>query len=324
MKKIALTLVTGLILFLFSACTPSVGFIGPSLTVPIELDTTPDEAAQPAAQPATTQQATLPATQATQPAPAPTEASSASASNASQQPIDASQAQVSAGSAGNIDTSIKVLPGNAFPFEDGFENFSAGQVVAIAAPQNYGILRADGKDDVTFAKIEQTFDAKDQPSKALQLNNTEGFPAYPTMGFVTVGGAEAQNYSATFDFKTDKGGYDDVVVIKINIGNGGSSYYEVQIKATAGAVTLDKVFGEQRVQVLNRDGLGFNYADNIYHQAEVISQGGTVRVLVDANLLVDYNDGDANYQKGGLGFGYTGYSLDGSRLFIDNLRISNL
>lgn len=323
MKKIALTLVTGLILFLFSACTPSVGFIGPSLTVPIELDTTPDEPAQPAAQ-----QAAQPATQAAQ--PAPTEASStntaASSANATTtaSPVNASQEQVAAGSAGNIDTSIKVLPGNAFPFEDGFENFSAGQVVAIAAPQNYGILRADGKDDVTFAKIEQTFDAQDQPGKALQLNNTEGFPAYPTMGFVTVGGAEAQNYSATFDFKTDKGGYDDVVVIKINIGNGGQSYYEVQIKATAGAVTLDKVLGEQRVQVLNRDGLGFNYADNIYHQAEVISQGGTVRVSVDGNLLVDYNDGDANYQKGGLGFGYTGYSLDGSRLFIDNLRISNL
>jgi hypothetical protein len=313
MKKIVLGLTVIGMMTLFAACTPSVGFIGPSLTVPVELDVTPDQPAQQAAQPApATTQAAAPAQQ--------TQASSATSSDA---PVNASQAQVAAGSAGNIDTSIKVLPGNAFPFEDGFENFSAGQVLAIAAPQNYGILRVDGKDDSSFAKIEQTFDVKDQPSKALQLNNTEGFPSYPTMGFVTFGSAEAQNYSATFDFKTDKGGYDDIVVIKINIGNGGSSYYEVQIKATAGAVTLDKVLGEQRVQVLNRDGLGFNYADNIYHQAEVISQAGTVRVSVDGNLLVDYNDGDANYQKGGLGLGYTGYSLDGSRLFVDNLRITN-
>jgi hypothetical protein len=87
---------------------------------------------------------------------------------------------------------------------------------------------------------------------------------------------------------------------------------------------MDKVLGEQRVQVLNRDGLGFVYSDNIYHQAEILSQGGTVRVSIDGNLLVDYNDGDANYQKGGLGLGYAGNSVDGSRLFIDNLRIGNL
>ncbi len=304
MKKVFLALTVIGMMMLFAACTPSLGFIGPSLTVPIELNTTPNE---PAPQP--TKQAS------------PTPASSA---NTSQQPIDASQTQVDAGSAGNIDTSIKVLPGNAFPFEDGFENFSAGQVVAIAAPQNYGILRPDGKDDPNFAKIEQTFDASNQPSKALQLNNTEGYNFYPTMGFVTFGSAEAQNYSATFDFKTDKGGNGDVVVLKINIGNGGQSYYEVQIKATEGAVTMDKVLGDQHVQVLNRDGLGFAYADNIYHKAEVVSQAGTVRVSVDGNVLVEYNDGDANYQKGGLGLGYTGDSADGSRLFIDNLRITGL
>jgi hypothetical protein len=307
MKKIVLTVTTIGIMTLFAACTPSVGFVGPSLTVPVELDLTPEQQPQQQAQPA--------------PAPAPTEASSASNTAA---PVDASQAQVAAGSAGNIDTSIKVLPGNAFPFEDGFENFSAGQVLAIAAPQNYGILRPDGVDDPNFAKIEQTFDASNQPSKALQLNSTMDYEWDATMGFVTFGSAEAQNYKATFDFKTDKGGNGDVVVLKINIGNGGQSYYEVQIKAVEGAVTMDKILGDQRVQVLNRDGLGFAYADNIYHQAEVVSESGTVRVSVDGNVLVEYNDGDANYQKGGLGLGYTGRGGEGSRLFVDNLRITNL
>ena len=62
------------------------------------------------------------------------------------------------------------------------ENLSATQqVIAIAAPQNYGILRAGGKDDPNFAKIEQTFDAQNQPSKALQLNNTGGYTFYPTI-----------------------------------------------------------------------------------------------------------------------------------------------
>jgi hypothetical protein len=301
MKKIALSLVTGLIFFLFSACTPSVGFIGPSLTVPIELDTTPNEPAQPA--------------------PAPTEASSA---GTSQQPVNASQTQVAAGSAGNIATSIKVLPGNAFPFEDGFENFSAGQVLAIAAPQNYGILRLDGKDDVTFAKIEQTFDVKNQPSKAIQLNNTEGYEFYETQGYITLGSADAQNYSASFDFKIDGGINDDSMAFLVNIGNGGTSYYRVRINTTAGAVTVDKVLGAQAVQVLNRDSLGFNYVDGVYHQVTISSGGGTIRVLVDGNTLVEYNDGDANYQKGGLGLGYIGRSAEGSRLFIDNLRITAL
>jgi hypothetical protein len=308
MKKIVLGLTVTCMMTLFAACTPSVGFVGPSLTVPIELDLTPEEQAQ--------QQAAQPA-----PAPAPTEASSAGTAAT---PVNASQAQVEAGSAGNIDTSIKVLPGNAFPFEDGFENFSAGQVLAIAAPQNYGILRLDGKDDPTFAKLEQTFDAKNQPSKALQLNNTEGYEFYETQGYVTLGSAEAQNYRASFDFKIDSGINDTVVAFLINIGNGGTSYYKVRINTTAGAVTVDKVLGAQTVQVLNRDGLGFNYADGVYHQAVLESQGGTVRVTVDGNVLVDYNDGDANYQKGGLGLGYIGRSGEGSRLFIDNLRVSGL
>jgi hypothetical protein len=305
MKKIALSLTTLGIMMLFAACTPSLGVTGPSLTVPINLDLSPEEKVQ---------------QEAAQPAP---ESSSVNTTPTTT-PVDASQAQVASGSAGNIATSIKILPGNAFPFEDGFENFSVGQVVAIAAPQNYGILRPDGVDDPNFAKIEQTFDASNQPSKALQLNSTMDYEWDATMGFVTLGSAEAQNYKATFDFKTDKGGNGDVVVLKINIGNGGQSYYEVQIKAVEGAVTMDKVLGDQRVQVLNRDGLGFAYADNIYHQAEVVSQGGTVRVSVDGNVLVEYNDGDANYQKGGLGLGYTGRGGEGARLFVDNLRITNL
>jgi hypothetical protein len=316
MKKVALSLLVSLIVFLFSACTPSVGFVGPSLTVPIELDTTPDGPAQ----------QTAPAQQAQQQTqqPAATQASSAAASNTPATPVNASQAQVEAGSAGNIATSIKVLPGNTFPFEDGFENFSAGQVLAIAAPQNYGILRLDGKDDPTFAKIEQTFDVKNQPSKAVQLNNTEGYEFYETQGYVTLGGAESQNYRASFDFKIDSGVNDTAMAFLLNIGNGGTSYYKVRINTTAGAVTVDKVLGAQAVQVLNRDGLGFNYADGVYHQATISSEGGTIRVLIDGNTLVEYNDGDANYQKGGLGLGYIGRSGEGSRLFIDNLRVTNL
>jgi hypothetical protein len=307
MKKMVLSLILIGLSTLFAACTPSVGFSGPSLSVPINLDLTPEEKAQ---------------QEAAKSAPAPTtEASSAAPTTP---PVNASQAQVASGSAGNIATSIKVLPGNSFPFEDGFENFSVGQVLAIAAPQNYGILRLDGKDDPNFAKIEQTFDASNQPSKALQINSTGNYNWDPTMGFVTLGSAEVQNYRASFDFKTDKGGVNDVIVLKINIGNGGQSHYEVQIKAGQGSVTMDKILGDQKVQVLNRDGLGFAYSDNIYHQAEVVSQAGTVRVTVDGNLLVEYNDGDANYQKGGLGFGYAGDAVDGSRLFIDNLRIANL
>ena len=197
-------------------------------------------------------------------------------------------------------------------------------MAAIAAPQNYGILRLDGKDDPNFVKIEQTFDASNQPSKALQINSTGNYNWEPTMGVVTFGNYDAQNYKASFDFKTDKGSSEDTIVIKMNINNGGSSYYEVQIKAGQGAIMMEKVLGDQRVQVLNRDGLGFMYSDNIYHQAEVTSQGGTVRVSVDGNLLVEYNDGDANYQKGGLGLGYAGSSIDGSRLFVDNLRIAGL
>jgi hypothetical protein len=311
MKKICLGLTVIGMMTLFAACTPSVGFIGPSLTVPVELDVTPDQPAQ--------QQTTQQATQ-----PAPTEASSTTATTAPQQPIDASQAQVAAGSAGNIATSIKVLPGNAFPFEDGFENFSAGQVLAIAAPQNYGILRLDGKDDPTFAKLEQTFDVKNQPSKAMQLNNTEGYEFYETQGYVTLGSAESQNYTASFDFKIDSGVNDTAVAFLLNIGNGGTSYYKVRINTTAGAVTVDKVLGAQAVQVLNRDGLGFNYADGVYHQAIISSEAGTIRVLVDGNTLVEYNDGDANYQKGGLGLGYIGRSGEGSRLFVDNLRVNSL
>ena len=306
MKKIVLGLTITTMMTLFAACTPSVGFSGPSLSVPINLDLTPEEKAQ--------QETTQPA----QAAQTPTQASS------TQQTVNASQTQVASGSAGNIATSIKVLPGNTFPFEDGFENFSAGQVAAIAAPQNYGILRLDGKDDPNFVKIEQTFDASNQPSKALQINSTGNYNWEPTMGVVTFGNYDAQNYKASFDFKTDKGSSEDTIVIKMNINNGGSSYYEVQIKAGQGAIMMEKVLGDQRVQVLNRDGLGFMYSDNIYHQAEVTSQGGTVRVSVDGNLLVEYNDGDANYQKGGLGLGYAGSSIDGSRLFVDNLRIGNL
>ena len=43
-----------------------------------------------------------------------------------------------------------------------------------------------------------------------------------------------------------------------------------------GAVSMDKVLGDQSVQVVNRDGLGFNYGDGLYHQAEVTSRGGVV------------------------------------------------
>ena len=103
MKKIVLGLTITTMMTLFAACTPSVGFSGPSLSVPINLDLTPEEKAQ---------QETAQAAQ------TPTQASS------TQQTVNASQTQVASGSAGNIATSIKVLPGNTFPFEDGFENFS--------------------------------------------------------------------------------------------------------------------------------------------------------------------------------------------------------
>ena len=46
MKKIVLGLTITTMMTLFAACTPSVGFSGPSLSVPINLDLTPEEKAQ--------------------------------------------------------------------------------------------------------------------------------------------------------------------------------------------------------------------------------------------------------------------------------------
>ena len=83
--------------------------------------------------------------------------------------------------------------------------------------------------------------------------------------------------------------------------------------------SMDKILGDQSVQLVNRDGLGFNYTDGLYHQAEITSRGGVVTVSVDGRTLVEYSDADPNYQQGGLGVG-----IDWESAFIDNLRVTPL
>lgn len=227
---------------------------------------------------------------------------------------------VDADSAGNLDGSVKIIPGNSFPFEDGFENFSLGQVVAVAAPQNYGIFRTDGKDDPNFAKIEETFNAEGQASKTIQINTTTGYHFNQTQGFLTFGSQDSQNYRAAFDFKTSDSRA--ILELQLNMGQGASTRFEVRIGSGGGWVTLDKVLGDQKVQLVNRDNLGFQFADNAYHQAEVISQSGMVQVIVDGRTLIEYQDQDAKYAQGGLGIGASTNS--NAPIFIDNLRITDL
>lgn len=230
--------------------------------------------------------------------------------------------EVASSSIGSLEANVKLLPGNTFPFEDGFENFSLGQVVAVAAPQNYGIFRTDGKSGNSFAKIEETFDVNDQPNKALQINTTE---RRFTHGYLTTGNSNLDNYHATFDFKMKGPDHPRDVTgfwLVLNLDAAGSRYYNVRIASRAGSVTMAKVLGDQRVDVINRDGLGFDHADGLFHKAEVINQAGNIKVLVDGRILIDYNDTDINYHKGGFGLGFKCQSE--CQMFVDNLKIQKL
>ncbi len=289
-----------------AACTPSVNLDTPDVNVPINLRggerERPAQAESPDSQAASSGATTQSAAQATPQTAATTQANTS---------------PVEAGAAGNLDTSVTLLPGNAFPFEDGFENFSLGQVVPIAAPQNYGIYRTDGSDDPTFVKAEETTDASNQAGKAVQLNPINCC-AYDT-GYLTLGSNTSQDYRATFDFKINGDDSRTALKLLVNVGAGANYYYRVNVLARQGVVSMDKVLGDQSVQLVNRDGLGFNYADGLYHQAEVTSRGGVVSVSVDGRTLVEYSDTDPNYQQGGLGIG-----MDWESTFIDNLRVTPL
>ncbi len=290
MKKRLFVITTIVLAVLLAACTPSVRLAGPDINVPVNLG-----------------------------GGSGGDNGGGSAGDNNQQSATPTSPNVQAGNAGNLDSSIKLLPGNSFPFEDGFENFSIGQVVAVAAPQNYGIFRDDGSDDPSFAKIEETFDTQGQAGKAIQINSANTNPFNETQGVLTLGSNNSQNYRVNFDFKADLVSR-SFLTLRLNIGAGGSAYYKVTIDNRAGSVTLDKVLGDQVVQVVNRDQMGFNYADNIFRQVEIISQAGTVKVVIDGRTLIDYSDNDPNYQTGGFGIGFSG----GGRLFIDNLSVDQL
>ena len=308
-------LLTGCLTLSLVACTPNVSVRPPAVNVPININGNSGKTDSQQA-PAQTQ------TPATTPAPTTTTPASntqSSAATTSSQPTTTVQASnVQAGSAGSLDTSVKVLPGNSFPFEDGLENFSLGQVTAVAAPQNYGIFRTDGVDDPNFAKIEETFDAEGAAGKALQINNTNGYIFQETTGVITFGANDSKNYTASFDFKTPG---ESIISLRLNISNGGGNYYQVNVHNTKGWVTMTKVLGNQAVQVVNRDGLGVDYSDNLYHKAEIINQDGNIKVLINGRTLVDYTDADPNYHQGGFGIGV---SSTKQPLFVDNIRVNPL
>ena len=294
-----------------AACTPSVNLDTPDVNVPINLRggerERPAQAENPSSQAASSGATTQNAAQAT---PQTADQTTAQTNQANTSPV-------AAGAAGSLDTSVTLLPGNAFPFEDGFENFSLGQVVPIAAPQNYGIYRSDGSDDPTFAKAEETTDASNQAGKAVQLNAIHC--CANETGYLTLGSNTSQDYRATFDFKINGDDSRTALKLLVNLGAGANYYYRVNVLARQGAVSMDKVLGDQSVQLVNRDGLGFNYTDGLYHQAEITSRGGVVSVSVDGRTLVEYSDTDPNYQQGGLGIG-----IDRESAFIDNLRVTPL
>ena len=191
-----------------AACTPSVNLDTPDVNVPINLRggerERPAQAENPSSQAASSGATTQSAAQATPQTAATTQANTS---------------PVEAGAAGSLDTSVTLLPGNAFPFEDGFENFSLGQVVPIAAPQNYGIYRSDGSDDPTFAKAEETTDASNQAGKAVQLNAIARLRRYET-GYLTLGSNTSRDYRATFDFKINGDNSNTALKLLVNLGAG--------------------------------------------------------------------------------------------------------
>ena len=215
-----------------AACTPSVNLDTPDVNVPITLRggerERPAQAEGPGSQAASSQATTQSAAQATSQSAAQTTAQSTAQTN------QANTSPVAAGAAGSLDTSVTLLPGNAFPFEDGFENFSLGQVVPIAAPQNYGIYRSDGSDDPSFVKAEETTDASNQASKAVQLNPIHPV-AYET-GYLTLGSNTSQDYRATFDFKINGDDNRTALKLLVNVGAGANYYYRVNVLARQGAV----------------------------------------------------------------------------------------
>lgn len=226
---------------------------------------------------------------------------------------------------GGLESGVRLLPGTAFPFQDDFEALSLGQAVAVAAPQTYGVFTTNGVTDPAFARIEETFGAQGESLKTLQFVTEDAVYPRDTGRFLTLGSAESGDYRASFDVKMTQGTFDDdsQLVLQLNLGPAGTTRYEARIFTGVGRVTLDKVLGEQRITLLNRDGLGFDLRDDTFHRIEVMSSSsGQIQVSLDGRALINYSDADARYHRGGFGIGLrANFELP---MYVDNLMVSGL
>ena len=226
---------------------------------------------------------------------------------------------------GSLDSGIKLLPGTTFPFEDDFEALSFGQAIAVTAPQSYGVFSTNGDTDPAFARIEETFDNSGQAAKTLQLVTKSTIYPAEAGRHLTLGSETSADYKVGFDVKMTRGTFDDrsQIVLQLNLGAAGTTRYELILFTAEGSLSLDKVLGEQRVSLLNRDGLGFDLRDDSFHRIDVESHSaGMIKVMLDGRVLVEYSDSDARYAQGGFGLGLR--ANQDLPAYIDNLVVSEL
>jgi len=227
-------------------------------------------------------------------------------------PVDLPEVQAPSGPAAPV---IKVLPGNPLP-EPGkvfYDDYPRGAVLPVVNPRDYGILRLN--ENWREVTIIEAFDPTGKLDKALRIKG--GWED----GFLTTGAVDWTDYEVSFRLKVDKPHtWNSSVGFRLFLSGAGDRSLELIVGREG--LWLDKLFGDQRVTLINRRELaettGTFIDDKNWHNLRfVLEKSGRVRFWLDDTLLLDWTDPD--YNKGGFGIGPKGVLF-----FVDDLTIKRL
>jgi curli biogenesis system outer membrane secretion channel CsgG len=253
--------------------------------------------------------------------PAPV-ATSGSASNAETKPTTSTVAQSG--------LSIpKILPGNGLPFFDDFEGRNLQATLPETYPQQYGRSNCpvnSESEDAGIGIVGTVKDRNQNATKAIELTESK----FCNSGLiqvraVTTGSADWKNYSISFNFiiAGEIIPHEDGLGVRFNLSPDSSSYHSVWFHSFgSGDVVARKVLGSQQLVLASRQ-MGPLLTDIRWRNVVIENRNGTVKVSMDSNLILEFQDTDPRYAQGGVGF-MRGPSLSNVSIFVDDLKIEAL
>ncbi len=187
---------------------------------------------------------------------------------------------------------VALLPGNALPFADDFEQYPVGALLPAVNPKAYRLWFAQEERHNDIAYVAEAVGPSGRTERVAAVR----YPWGGGGGLATlVTGAEGwKNYRVEAVFKTE----DDQWWVFGNINGNGTHAYVLEVYGQTARVY--KQIHRDRTVVARREISGPKN-DGGWHRLVAECREDGFRVVVDGEVFADYQDADPAFSRGGFG-----------------------